>query len=537
MPDLLTDRNRELKSLLLDVAGERSLEELLGMIVRRVAAMPHVALCRIWLIEPGDICGACPLRAECPDQARCLHLVASAGQSLAKKVPRWDRLSGRFRRFPLGVRKIGRVASTGEAIVVPDTFKDMQWIADPAWAKAESIRGLAAHPLVFRGEVIGVFAVFTRTTVEDSELIWHRMLADHAAAAIVNARAFDEIDDLKRRLEVENEFLREEIAAEGAFGEIVGSSPALRRTTQQIEIVAKTDTSVVITGESGTGKELVAREIHRRSDRSAGPMIKVNCAAIPHDLYESEFFGHVAGAFSGAVRDRAGRFEAADGGTLFLDEIGEMPLGLQSKLLRVLQEGTYERVGESHTRQADVRIIAATNRDLKQEVAAGRFREDLFYRLNVFPIEIAPLRQRIDDIPELAQKLVADVCQRLSRPTPRITQAVITQLEQYSWPGNIRELQNLIERALITSFGNTLRIDLPDPKERTDMERPERQGREQPILTDAQFKELERENIIKALRATDGRVSGPDGAAVILGVRPSTLSSRIKAMNIQWVIS
>ena len=290
----------ELKALLLELAGERSLDGLLHLIVGRVAAMSHVALCRVWLIERGDICQTCPLRGECPDQTRCLHLVASAGRSVVDESVAWDGLDGRFRRFPLGVRKIGRVATTADALVVWDTAKDNKWVVDKDWIEAESIRGMAAHPLVFRGEVIGVFAVFMREPVVMDELIWHRMLADHAAAAIANARAFDEIDRLKHHLEVENEYLREEVAAEGAFGEMVGSSPALRNTARQIEAVADTDANVLITGESGTGKELVAREIHRRSGRRDGPMIKVNCAAIPRDLYESEFFGHVEGAFSGA---------------------------------------------------------------------------------------------------------------------------------------------------------------------------------------------------------------------------------------------
>jgi transcriptional regulator with GAF, ATPase, and Fis domain len=538
MPEALDEANPELRSLLLDVAGERSLNGLLQMIVRRVSAMEHVALCRIWLIDKGDICERCPLKEECPDQSRCLHLVASAGQSIKDTSVTWDRLDGRFRRFPLGIRKIGRVASSGEAIVVWDTDKDMQWIADPKWARAESIRGMAAHPLVFRGEVIGVFAVFAHSTIDMSELIWHRMLANHAAAAIVNARAFDEIDRLKQQLELENEYLRSEIAEEGAFGEIVGTSPALRRTTQQIEVVAGVDTSVIITGESGTGKELVAREIHRRSDRSDRPMIKVNCAAIPRELYESEFFGHVAGAFSGALRDRAGRFDAANGGTLFLDEIGEMPLELQSKLLRVLQEGTYERVGESKTREADVRIIAATNRDLKHEVAEGRFREDLFYRLNVFPIEIAPLRERKDDIPELAERFVEDTCRRLNRPKPKITKSAIAKLKRHDWPGNIRELQNLIERAVITSTGKALRVQLPqtDTGQAADREEDRQHEHEQPILTDHQLKKLERENIVRALEAADGKVSGPNGAAALLRIKPSTLSSRMKSMKIRWVI-
>jgi len=538
MREAVDESNPELKSLLLDVAGERSLEGLLRMIVQRVAAMERVALCRIWLIDKGDICRTCPFRDECPDRSRCLHLVASAGQSVADASARWDRLDGRFRRFPLGIRKIGRVASSGEAIVVWDADQDVQWIADRAWAKAESIRGLAAHPLVFRGEVIGVFAVFAHTTIDMNELIWHRMLANHAAAAIVNARAFDEIDRLKQQLELENEYLRSEIAEEGAFGEMVGNSPALRRTTRQIEVVAGVDTNVIITGESGTGKELVAREIHRRSDRAHGPMIKVNCAAIPRDLYESEFFGHVAGAFSGALHDRAGRFEAAHGGTLFLDEIGEMPLELQSKLLRVLQEGAYERVGESRTRDADVRLIAATNRDLKREVQEGRFREDLFYRLNVFPIEIAPLRERKADIPELARRFVEDTCRRLNRPKPKITKSAIAQLQRHDWPGNIRELQNLIERAVIISTGKTLRVELPPPDDAkaADHQAQQDHGHQHAVLTDAQMKKHERDNVIRALEATDGKVSGPDGAAALLGVKPSTLSSRIKSMKIRWVI-
>ncbi len=526
----------ELKALLLELAGERSLDGLLHLIVGRVAAMSHVALCRVWLIERGDICQTCPLRGECPDQTRCLHLVASAGRSVVDESLSWDGLDGRFRRFPLGVRKIGRVATTADALVVWDTTKDNKWVVDKDWIEAESIRGMAAHPLVFRGEVIGVFAVFMREPVVMDELIWHRMLADHAAAAIANARAFDEIDRLKHHLEVENEYLREEVAAEGAFGEMVGSSPALRNTARQIEAVADTDANVLITGESGTGKELVAREIHRRSGRRDRSMIKVNCAAIPRDLYESEFFGHVQGAFSGAVRDRAGRFEAADGGTLFLDEVGEIPIELQGKLLRVLQEGTYERVGEAITHEVDVRIIAATNRDLQQEVDDGRFREDLYYRLNVFPIEVAPLRRRKEDIAELASRFLEQTCKKMNRPQPRLTKTVVAAMQRYDWPGNVRELQNLIERAVITSPGSTLRFELPSADPESTQKHQPVEPREQPILTEAQLKELERSNIVRALEAANGKVSGPDGAASLLCVKPSTLTSRIKKMGIRWVV-
>lgn len=529
----------EWKSLLLDVAAERSLDGLLEVIVSRVAAMPHVALCRIWLIDKGDICDTCALRAECPDQTRCLHLVASAGASSIQRedgeMLQWNRVDGRFQRFPIGVRKIGRVAASGDTIVVWDTAQETRWIVNPEWAREEGIRGLAAQPLVFRGEVVGVFAVFLRVPVVMDELIWHRMLADHAAAAIVNARAFAEIDRLKRHLEIENAYLREEVDAEGAFGEIVGSSPALRHTTRQIEIVADTDANVLITGESGTGKELVAREIHRRSARHDGSLIKVNCAAIPRDLYESEFFGHVEGAFSGAVRDRAGRFEAADGGTLFLDEVGEIPLELQSKLLRVLQEGTFERVGEAVTHTVDVRIVAATNRDLRQEVDAGRFREDLYYRLNVFPIEVAPLRHRKEDIAELAQRFMEASYQQMNRPALRLTKATVEGLCRYDWPGNVRELQNVIERAVITSRGRTLNVELPGAQTQ---EQKGGSGDEEPdrVWTEEQMRARERENLVRALRLTEGKVSGSDGAAALLGIKPSTLNSRMKKMGIRKVV-
>ena len=536
MPDRVDSLgSSELKALLLDLTAERSLDGLLQLIVIRVAAMSHVAMCRIWLIDDGDICDTCPLRAECPDQTRCLHLVASAGQSIIDESIRWDRLDGGFRRFPLGVRKVGHVAATGDAVVVWDTAKDMKWVADADWVARESIRGMAAQPLVFRGDVIGVLAVFTRIPVVMDELIWHRMLADHAASAIVNARAFAEIDHLKRQVELENEYLREEVATEGAFGEIIGSSMALRNTIRQIETVADTDANVLITGESGTGKELVAREIHHRSGRRKRPMIKVNCAAIPRDLYESEFFGHVEGAFSGAVRDRAGRFEAADGGTLFLDEVGEIPLELQGKLLRVLQEGTFERVGEAKTRQVDVRIVAATNRNLRQEVDAGHFREDLFYRLNVFPIEVAPLRQRKEDLAELTGQFLENTCRRMNRPQLRLTKATVEDLRRYDWPGNVRELQNVIERAVITSTGPTLRVEMPRHGNTLSDASSLADPQDESVLTDSQLRQLERKNILLALKKSGGRVSGSNGAASLLGIKPSTLSSRIKSMGIRWV--
>jgi DNA-binding NtrC family response regulator len=316
--------------------------------------------------------------------------------------------------------------------------------------------------------------------------------------------------------------------------EIIGQSAAWRRIIQQIEMVAPTDATVLILGETGTGKELIARELHQRGRRKDKPLVRVNCACIPKELYESEFFGHARGAFTSAVKDRVGRFEAAAGGTLFLDEIGEIPLELQSKLLRVLQEKCYERVGEDRTRHTDVRIVAATNRDLKKEVAAGRFREDLYYRLNVFPIEVAPLRDRKDDIPLLAAHFVELAVKELGCQRPRLTRAGVDKLQSYDWPGNIRELRNVIERATIFARGGALEFDLPiagiDPIR---LESSDRNGVEQEFLTDAEMRRRERENLFAVLRKTGWKIKGVDGAAEMLGVKPTTLISRIEKLGLR----
>jgi transcriptional regulator with GAF, ATPase, and Fis domain len=292
-----------------------------------------------------------------------------------------------------------------------------EWVADPDWVRAEGIRGFAGHPLIRSGEMLGVLALFARLPISGDYMGWLRMIADHAACAITTARVFTEIGAVRKRLEWENEYLREEVSGAGVFGELIGRSSAIQTVARQIDLVAPTDSTVLILGESGTGKELVAREVHRRSKRANRPFIKVNCAAVPRDLYEAEFFGHVRGAFTGAVRERVGRFELADNGTLFLDEIGEIPLELQVKLLRVIQDGELERVGEERTREVDVRLIAASNRDLRAEAEAGRFRQDLYYRLNVFPIEVPPLRKRKEDIPRLFGSAFA-VSWRISRRMP-----------------------------------------------------------------------------------------------------------------------
>jgi transcriptional regulator with GAF, ATPase, and Fis domain len=303
----------------------------------------------------------------------------------------------------------------------------------------------------------------------------------------------------------------------------------------RLEAVAQTGASVLIQGESGVGKELVAHVIHGRSPRSNGPLVKVNCASIPHELFESEFFGHVKGAFTGAHRDRVGRFQLADGGTIFLDEVGEIPLALQSKLLRVLQESEYERVGDEATHRVDVRVIAATNRDLEQAVAEGRFREDLYYRLSVFPIEVPSLRERTDDVVQLASHFLERACKEFGHRPLTLSRQQAALLKRYAWPGNVRELKNVIERAVILSQGKILRLDLamPDVAEsgtREPATDPPESGER--VLTEIQVRELERSNLLKALTLTNWRVSGVNGAAHLLGIKPTTLTDRIKKHGI-----
>jgi transcriptional regulator with GAF, ATPase, and Fis domain len=522
------------RRLLLDMAREHALPALLRLVVDRLAESPRVALARIWLVQRSVDCTGCPLPAECRDRSQCLHLVASNGRSAVDPRVEWTRLDGAFRRFPLGVRKVGQIAATGEPLEVPNLSPaPPDWAASPDWMRVEGIAGFGGQPLVHRGQVLGVLAVFARGSMGPECMDWLRTIADHAGAAIATARAFERIEELRTKLELENEYLREEVTRSGAFGELIGQGPALEAVARQIDLVAPTDTAVLILGESGTGKELVARELHRRSKRAARPLVKVNCAAVPRELYESEFFGHIRGAFTGALRDRTGRFELADGGTLFLDEVGEIPLELQAKLLRVLQEGELERVGEERTRRVDVRVIAATNRDLRAESEAGRFRQDLYYRLSVFPVELPPLRKRPEDVPLLAEHFLTEAARKLGRPRPRLTLANMQQLQRYHWPGNVRELQHVMERALITADSLRLTIELPSGAGTDAMgSRPAPIPAAGRVLTDAEMRRLEADNIRVALGLAKGRVSGAGGAAEMLGLRPTTLASRIKALGL-----
>src|SRR5258705_3843948 len=513
-------QNDSLQQILMTASRQRSERRVLRIIVDGLAEQPHVALARIWLIGPGDIYANCRMRPECPDRSRCLHLAASSGRSLAEPGADWTRIDGDFRRFPVGVRKVGQIAATGRPLFVSNTAEQSEWIVRPEWATREQIRSFAGQPLVFGSETLGVIAVFSRIELSEIDIRWLRLFADQAAITIVNARAFEEIEQLKRRLELENDYLREEISQSQAFGDIVGSSPALNKVLQQIELVAGTNANVLILGESGTGKELVARAIHERSQRRDRPVVKVNCASIPKELFESEFFGHAKGAFTGALRDRIGRFQLADGGTIFLDEVGEIPLDLQSKLLRVLQEREFERVGEEISRGVDVGIVAARNRDLAAESRAGRFREDLYYRLGVFPIQVPPLRDRAADIGPLAAHFVRRFCEQLNLPSRKLTRGDVQTLERYDWPGNIRELQNVIERALIRSRGGRLEFELGEARQRLPPKPTASRAEEDAtaVLTLTEIKEMERANIERALRRCNGRVYGRDGAAALLGM-------------------
>lgn len=404
--------------------------------------------------------------------------------------------------------------------VVHEGIQEIFWRRDGSYFPVE----FTSTPVIRDGEIIGSVVVFRDIT---ERLNTEKQLT----------HTLQELQELKSRLEQQNEYLQEEILQENQYHEIVGSSPAILQIIEKIKVVASTDANVMIYGESGTGKELIARAIHQSSHRKQQPLIRVNCAAIPSELFESEFFGHVKGAFTGAIRDRAGRFELADGGTLFLDEIGEIPLELQSKLLRVLQEGTFERIGEEKTRHVDVRIIAATNRNLKEEVKHKRFREDLYFRLNVFPISSPALRNRKEDIPLLVSHFTKLICESRKVPYLSFSQKHILDLQQYEWPGNIRELQNVLERALITarqgmiSFKYLLESEQPSNKV---LENHLNQKNTVQVLTMQQLKNLEVENLCLAIQQCNGKIFGDDGAAKLLDINPTTLISRLKKLEIKY---
>ena len=368
----------------------------------------------------------------------------------------------------------------------------------------------------------------------DRMLVASKDITDRRRAERELRRTLGENARLREELERERDYLREEVNVAMNFGRIVGTSPALRQMMKRVEAVAETPASVLLQGESGVGKELVAHAIHVHSPRADGPLVKVNCASIPKELFESEFFGHVKGAFTGAHRDRIGRFQLADGGTIFLDEVGEIPLQLQGKLLRVLQESEFEPVGDDVTRRVDVRVIAATNRNLEQLIVNGEFREDLFYRLSVFPIDVPALRERGEDIVQLAQHFLEQTCTDFGREVLTLTRAQTANLRAYRWPGNIRELKNVIERAVILSTGKVLRLDLSMPGLKADIDAvADAAVANNEVLNEKDMREFQKNNVVKALKQTNWKVSGAGGAAELLGLRPTTLADRIRTLKIR----
>jgi transcriptional regulator with GAF, ATPase, and Fis domain len=462
-------RFEALQAVAIAASQERSLKVVLEGVVRGVSQSGGLALARVWLLGPDSVCEVCRRLPGIPDQSERLHLMASAGRPVSSvyRNEDWSRLDGDFHR---GGIKIAEVNGTAKPVLV-SIENDHRWIERPDWARRERIRSFAGHPLIFRGQGVGAIGVFSRRLISEAEFDWLRLFAIAAAVTISNARAFDEIDRLRQRLEGENAYLRDEITT-ATDGEIIlGNSASMRRVLEQIEMVAPTDATVLVVGETGVGKEVVARTIHAYSGRRQRALLKVNCTAIPRELFESEFFGHVKGAFSGAISDRLGRFQLADGGTLFLDEVGDLAPEMQPKLLRVLQEGEFEAVGDSVTRRANVRMTVASNHDLKArsaQHASGKTR-----RAGGLSARFGSLQF---DIPSSATSPVE----------PNLENAADGEVAQTS-----------------------------------------------EVITDAEMKRRERDNIVAALTHSHGRIYGRGGAAELLGMRPTTLSARLKKLRLK----
>jgi formate hydrogenlyase transcriptional activator len=444
--------------------------------------------------------------------------------------------------IPLGTEWPRRGSRSGwildhrQPILTIDMREGPQFFEHAALIK-EGILAAVSVPLTVKGKILGTLNIGSRDRGRygEAETALLSAIAEQVALAMENLLAYEQIAALKARLEQENQYLQEEVRAEAAFGDVVGKSAAILRVLERVRMVAETDSTVLVTGETGTGKELIVRGIHGLSRRKDKIMVKVNCAALPAGVIESELFGHEKGAFTGALTRKVGRFELANRGTLFLDEVGDLPLDLQAKLLRVLQEGEFERVGGTQTYKVDVRLVTATNHDLEKAVAEGRFRADLFYRLNVFPIVIPPLRQRLDDVPRLARHFAMFYSSKMGKPIGALGPEILKQLAAYPWPGNVRELQNVIERAVILSprgrfeLGDDLVAARPGPGASAAATQAPASAKE----SSRSLEEVERAHIVAVLEQTGWRVSGDRGAARILGLKRTTLEARMKKLGIQ----
>jgi formate hydrogenlyase transcriptional activator len=433
------------------------------------------------------------------------------------------------RSLPFHHSAAEEMANCGEPLVRVNLETERRFAEDD-FMSANGVRTVMSVPLMVHGLLIGTinYARYSVHEFSPEEVAVLRDVSCVLATAVSNALQYEELVELKNRLQVENVMLREDIDRDAMFDEIIGASTALRRVLALAERVAASDATVLITGETGTGKELLARAIHRRSPRAPRALVKVNCAALPKDLIASELFGHEKGAFTGALNQRIGRFEMANGGTIFLDEVGELPHETQVALLRVLQESEFERVGGTRTISTDARVIAATNRNLRGEVAQGRFRSDLYYRLNVFPIKSPALRERREDIPLLVEHFVARFAARSGKKINRVDRESLEMLKHYDWPGNIRELANIVERAVILTDGSVLRVpsgifgdDMPVATAPSHSDEP-----------GDRISNQERQLIEEALAASNGRVAGQHGAASRLGLSPSTVESKIRRLGI-----
>ena len=396
-------------------------------------------------------------------------------------------------------------------------------------AREENLRSGVTIPLVAGSKALGILSLAStdESTFKQEELGFLVQLGNQVAMAIENALAYENLAEARNQLNTEKTYLEDEIRYDHNVEDIIGKSRALREALNKAEVVAQTDATVLLTGETGTGKELIARLIHRSSSRRDHTFVKLNCAAVPSGLMESDLFGHERGAFTGAVAAKAGRFELAHRGSIFLDEVGDIALDLQPKLLRVLQEKEFERLGSTRTLKVDARLIAATNRDLSQMVASGEFRQDLFYRLAVFPIQVPPLRERREDIPLLVEYFVARFAHRMKKRIKEISTPALQAMTEWPWPGNIRELQNFIERAVILTTGECLEVPMEELKSPTKGRAPEEAPRS------LNLREVERQTILEALQKTKGQVSGPRGAAALLGLKRTTLQYRMRLLDIK----
>ena len=417
----------------------------------------------------------------------------------------------------------GLVWQKQQPVLVPKLTEERRWPKVIGHMKEDGTESFCFVPLTTAREQLGAmgFMSLRSEAYGDADIEFLQQVAQQVAVAVENALAFQQIAELKDKLAKEKLYLEEELRLEHGFDDIIGDSPALRNVLKQVEVVAPTDSTVLIQGETGTGKELIARAIHRLSSRGERTFVKLNCAAIPTGLLESELFGHERGAFTGAISQKAGRFELADKGTIFLDEVGEIPLELQSKLLRVLQEQEFERLGSTKTIRVNVRLIAATNRDLKSLVETKQFRSDLYYRLNVFPVTMPPLRERREDIPILVRYFTQHYAVRMKKNIQTVPAKTLDVLSRYAWPGNIRELENLVERSVILTQGTDLQVPMGE------LETAGHLSSSTTTLEDA-----EREQILRALGEARWVIGGPSGAATRLGIKRTTLQSKMQKLGI-----